>query len=157
MPYNSTAHKIIGGRRDVDEPHKAKTTKTEDDEEQGRSRRELTTAVTTTQTTTRHHQHHAKAGLGADRTLEGGLRASGGQGAARFVFGRRGQCGLGLGSCGQGVTWRVVSVLASFIAVRDRASTCEEPARPAVRPPATHCEQCYAELASVGLSGDSTI
>ena len=30
------------------------------------------------------------------------------------------QRGLDLGSCGQGVTWRVVSVLVSFIAVRDR-------------------------------------
>jgi hypothetical protein len=50
MPYKSAACKIIGGRRDVDEPHEAKTAKTEDDGEQRRSRCELTTAVTTTQT-----------------------------------------------------------------------------------------------------------
>jgi hypothetical protein len=60
----------------------------------------------------------------------------------------RAQGGLDLGSSGQALPWRMVSVLVSFIAVRGSASRCEEVARPAAEPPATHCEQCYGELTS---------
>jgi hypothetical protein len=42
----------------------------------------------------------------------------------------------------------VVSVLVSFIAVRDRASTREKLARAAAKSPATHRERRYAELTS---------